>query len=70
MGKTLSVHLEICTLVYLVPFQTVNLGKTQTSEKKGVFPQGSALVPEQAGVDWGDWQTPSLTVLSRCCCAE
>lgn len=46
MGKTLSVHLEICTLVYLVPFQNVNLGKTQTSEKKGVFPQGSALVPE------------------------
>lgn len=59
-GKTLSVHLEIRTLVYLVPFQNVNFGKTQTSEKKGVFSEGSVLIPELAGVDWSKWQPPHL----------
>lgn len=64
-GKTLSVHLEIRTLVYLVPFQNVNFGKTQTSEKKGVFSEGSVLIPELAGVDWSKWQPPHLLWLSH-----
>lgn len=59
-GKTLSVHLEICTPVYLVPFQNVNFSKTQTSEKKGVFSEGSAVIPGLAGADWNDWQMPHL----------
>lgn len=51
--------------MYLGPFQNVNLRKTQTSEKKGVVPQGSALVPALAAVNWGDRQTPQLPELSR-----
>lgn len=64
-GKTLSVHLEIWTPVYLVPYQNVNFGKTQTSEKNGVFSEGSDLIPGLTGVDWSNWQTPHLLWLSR-----
>lgn len=44
LRTALSMHFEVCTLVYRVPFQNVTLNKTQTSEKKWVFPQGSTLI--------------------------
>lgn len=60
MGKTLSMCFRVCMLKYLVPFQSMNLSKTQTSEKKGVFPQGSTQILEFAVFDWSDWQTLCL----------
>lgn len=40
------------------------LAKLKLSEKKGVFSEGSAVIPGLAGAGWSDWQTPHLLWLS------